>query len=120
MVVFVCVFVDNSTLKVSVAVMRPSWVKESLFLRVDLALSSSKDGRVGMINIEFFPACAGTPRAGAMNPRTAAPTIAGWSKLYLTMIAVWIKCSICSHRREFLPARSAEKSNEGEGQRAEG
>jgi hypothetical protein len=54
MVVFVCVFVDNSTLIVSVAAMRPSWVKESLFLRVDLALSSSKDGRVGMIEIEFF------------------------------------------------------------------
>jgi len=57
MVVFVCVFVDNSTLIVSVAAMRPSWVKKALFLRVDLALSSSKDGRVGMVEIEFFPAC---------------------------------------------------------------
>ncbi|PMD51433.1 uncharacterized protein K444DRAFT_231909 [Hyaloscypha bicolor E] len=83
--------------------MRPSLVKESLLLRVDLALSSSKDGRVGVIEIGVSSACAGTPKAGATSPRTAAPTIAGWSKLYLTMIAVWIKCSICSHRREFFP-----------------
>jgi hypothetical protein len=95
--------------------MCPSWVKEPLLLRVDLALSSSKDGRVGVIEIEFFLAYAGTPKASS---RTAARTIAGWSKFNLTMIAVWIKCSMCSHRREFLPLRSAEKSNESEGQRS--
>ena len=28
-----------------------------------------------------FPACVGTPKAGATSLRTAASTIAGWSKL---------------------------------------